>query len=486
MTTTTVVTDLLDYAPGSTAVIVGTGFDTGETVELQVLHNDGTPNTGGGHEPWQVTDGSLTDLDGLLDGNIETTWYVNPDDSLDSSFDLTAAGLDSGLVATTAFTDSAVKINSLGTEFWLAFTPNHGDGGTQFITIAAPQAATGSVDIPGLGFSEAFDLTAGETTSIDLPSNVDITLQNAVSNLGIHVTSDTEVAVYGLNQQSATTDAYLGLPVDALGTEYMAMSYTALLPGQLAVVGTADETTVTITPTVTTYGRAAGVPYNITLNTGQTYLLSTDASGEDLTGTVVTSDKPVAVFSGVQCANVPEGVTYCDHLVEQMVPVETWGKSFVTSPLATRTGGDIFRVLAAEDGTQVTIDGIGVATLNSGEFYEASFSSTQYSQDPHGQAGACSPVHERNDCGWSDLGSDDEYRVPHRTIPQFLYDHYPGRSIQYSLGELDQCNRAVCHRRFRPARRGGDPGEFVCPDWSQRVQRGTDQYFAGNAPAKRA
>ena len=102
----TVTTDKSDYPPGSTAEIYGENFEVGETIELQVLHNDGTPNTGGGHEPWQVTDGGEGDLDGKVDGKFQTTWYVNPDDSLDSSFDLTAIGLNSGIFASNTFTDS--------------------------------------------------------------------------------------------------------------------------------------------------------------------------------------------------------------------------------------------------------------------------------------------------------------------------------------------------------------------------------------------
>ncbi|MCA9246453.1 MAG: VCBS repeat-containing protein [Planctomycetales bacterium] len=101
-----VATDLPDYAPGDTAQIYAAGFDAGETVEFQVLHNDAVPNTGNGHAPWRVTDGSAQDLDGMVDGNIHTTWYVDPDDSADSSFDLTALGLDSGLSAANTFTDT--------------------------------------------------------------------------------------------------------------------------------------------------------------------------------------------------------------------------------------------------------------------------------------------------------------------------------------------------------------------------------------------
>ena len=41
-----------------------------------------------------------------------------------------------------------------------------------------------------------------------------------------------------------------------------------------------------------------------------------------------------------------------DYLVEQLPPVESWGTYFVTSPLATRSGGDTFRFLASADQTK--------------------------------------------------------------------------------------------------------------------------------------
>src|SRR5262249_4445567 len=67
-------TDKGDYHPGEHAVLTGTGFDPGETVQLQVLHIDGRSNTGPEHQVWLVTDGSAQDLDGVRDGNIRTTW----------------------------------------------------------------------------------------------------------------------------------------------------------------------------------------------------------------------------------------------------------------------------------------------------------------------------------------------------------------------------------------------------------------------------
>jgi hypothetical protein len=112
----------------------------------------------------------------------------------------------------------------------------------------------------------------------------------------------------------------------------------------------------------------AGVPYSLTLDAGETYeLKSSDPTG-DLSGSFVEADKPIAVFSGHECANVPDGNTgACDYLVEQMPPIQTWGRQFVTVPLATRLGGDTFHFLAAEENTVLSINGEEVATLRSGE-----------------------------------------------------------------------------------------------------------------------
>jgi hypothetical protein len=102
-----VTTDKLDYHPADTAMITASGYQVGESVQFQVLHIDGTPNSGNGHEPWVVQDGSPQDLDGLRDGNVGTSWYVDPDDSLGATFELSALGLSSGLMDTHTFTDAA-------------------------------------------------------------------------------------------------------------------------------------------------------------------------------------------------------------------------------------------------------------------------------------------------------------------------------------------------------------------------------------------
>ena len=136
LTAPTVTTDLKDYAPGSTAIITASGFAAGSTVKLEVDHVTdagadsvwGTPddvlntNTGEGHDPWYVTDGGTGDLDGQVNGSVTTSWYVNPDDSADARFLLTASaagrdgvfGTGDDAVATTSFTDSGPSIVATG------------------------------------------------------------------------------------------------------------------------------------------------------------------------------------------------------------------------------------------------------------------------------------------------------------------------------------------------------------------------------------
>src|SRR5689334_23058045 len=107
-----VTTNYQDYAWGSTATITATNVAAGGTIEFSVAHVDpgpdgiiGTADDGLTHDltgttqPWTVTDGGIGDLDGLVNGSITTTWYVNPD-AVDQAFQLSATDNAAGLMAT--------------------------------------------------------------------------------------------------------------------------------------------------------------------------------------------------------------------------------------------------------------------------------------------------------------------------------------------------------------------------------------------------
>ncbi|MBR0782863.1 DUF7507 domain-containing protein, partial [Bradyrhizobium iriomotense] len=112
-------TDQPDYAPYSTATFTASNVTVGGTVEFMVAHDtpgpDGIVGTAddviaqdltGTTQPWFVVDGGSGDLDGLVNGTVVTSWYVNPD-AANQSFLLSAVDQTTQAVATTSFTDKA-------------------------------------------------------------------------------------------------------------------------------------------------------------------------------------------------------------------------------------------------------------------------------------------------------------------------------------------------------------------------------------------
>ena len=48
--------------------------------------------------------------------------------------------------------------------------------------------------------------------------------------------------------------------------------------------------------------------------------------------------------------------------------MNTWGQRFITAPLAGRTAGDYFRILAANYSTVVRVNGKHIKTLDEGKY----------------------------------------------------------------------------------------------------------------------
>ncbi len=246
-----------------------------------------------------------------------------------------------------------------------------------------------------------------------------------VANAAYHLTSTMPVTVYQFNpldyelngSNSYSNDASLVLPTPTLSTNYIVMARQtfgvdqmfgySFIPGYAAIVGTEDNTTVTVTLTANTSGGTginAGTPGTVqqfSLNQGEVLQLlsalptsctgttTSNADGTycdmgqgyDLTGTQVESDKPVAVYSGHLCSFVPYDTWACDHLEEMMLPLETWGKDFVvgrTEPQADTGYPDepnVVRIVSGADSNVIRFSpahpSLGAqTTLNKGQWVE--------------------------------------------------------------------------------------------------------------------
>jgi len=239
-----------------------------------------------------------------------------------------------------------------GTEFWLTFGANAVDGHSlsevdlQIRIVSGASPATGTIHFTNLGTSVDFNIPARQVYTYNLNNAQKQAVYNTKmekSNRSIYITSNESVTVYALNQLVATTDATNVLPVTALGTEYYQISY-APHPFYLdayAVVGVKNNTRLYHDGTLAA-----------TLDVGDVYY---GTSKTDMTGAHITADNSVAFFAVNQGTNIPVGITAADCLMQQLPPVNTWGKNFFV-PVSHRTR-DIVRIVASRDSTNITQTG---------------------------------------------------------------------------------------------------------------------------------
>jgi len=280
---------------------------------------------------------------------------------------------------------SAPVVTSMGTDFYLTLPDNNLNVSfTNKLIVAAAAATSGEVTFNGVvtpfSVTPSSAATGGEVV-ITLDPAVVLKTNEVIEAKGIHVTSLSPVSVHVVSESTYSADGYLALPTAGLGTSYYVMSYAnTVQPGttrpkgsEFAVVATQNSTSVTITPKADGLTKLANIAFTIVLNSGETYQFANTADA-DLTGTLVTADKPIAVFSGHGFANVPSGTGWGDYMVEQLPDVSVWGKTHHTSPFSGRTNYTV-RVMSSQNGTTFNVSPSGLAgTLNAGQYADVDLS----------------------------------------------------------------------------------------------------------------
>ncbi len=192
-----------------------------------------------------------------------------------------------------------------------------------------------------------------------------------------------------------TNDASLLLPTNAIGTEYLAMSWKHRqagfqLRGYVTIIAVGVEPTeVQVTPTAAVVAGldkltnnaipriAPGETRTFTLQPGNILNLETEGPAEaDLTGTEIIANQPITVFGGHECANIPLGFDACDHIEQQLYPVDSWGSNYAGAYFHRRGPAqvEVWRILSGADGVVLTtvpaIPNVNGITLDRGEFVE--------------------------------------------------------------------------------------------------------------------
>ncbi|HUT79069.1 MAG TPA: IgGFc-binding protein, partial [Polyangia bacterium] len=204
--------------------------------------------------------------------------------------------------------------------------------------------------------------------------------QGIAINGGFRLTADVPILAYQWNPYGLelySTDASLLIPTTSLDGTYIVAAWGTgpgaswqQLRSQVTVVASADDTHVSFIPSVGVAAMGGVGPFtagveSTTYTLGAYDVIAFEAGviDQDVTGTVVLADKPVAVFGGHSCANVPSGMyAACDHVEEQLLPLAAWGTETVLARHAPRstcsatTDTVVWRVIAGADDMTVTFD----------------------------------------------------------------------------------------------------------------------------------
>ena len=292
-----------------------------------------------------------------------------------------------GLFLSTA---SAQNTSNKGTDFWIAYA-GHIDGKTSKMTIFLSSDVNTSYQVEGNGkIIASGNISANVVSPIFIdPNIVDVYIGSSdliETNKGIHITSGNPISVYTIISNSARTGGSLILPTKSLGREYYAFSYqnaggtqNGNARSEFTILAVENDTEIEISATADSFNglRKANTSFKITqkLNKGDIYQYQ---SPNDVSGTLIRTlgnCKPIAVFSGsTWTAFCEDGNTRTspntpqvgkptpsggDNLYQQLFPVSSWGKSFVTAPFYNTENGNIdaIRIIVSEDGTNITLSG---------------------------------------------------------------------------------------------------------------------------------
>ena len=253
--------------------------------------------------------------------------------------------------------------------YYLGFFSNYVDhrGGISIYLTSNIQQVEYFIEAPGVGYSDNGTVSVGNVAILNIPRSIEVSSYTD-QDKGIYIRATGEgIVVIGQSIDGASSDSFFALPIIELGDHYVyygisqpsGLFLSSDYFGSILIVGTENNTMIRLMP---------NQPVNISMNSAVAHLTSGEeysfvincletffiGSPEDLSGTKIATDRPVSVFSGHQCADVPWNTLSCDYLIEQIPPTALWGKTYYVAPLAHKTSYTI-KILAAYNSTTVNI-----------------------------------------------------------------------------------------------------------------------------------
>jgi hypothetical protein len=273
------------------------------------------------------------------------------------------------IIACLFSTPHAESQSSTGKEFWFGFMSNYSDRDRSVYTAVSISADTNTkvvVEVPSENWKQEVYLTKDSSVVVTIPKKHTLFHKsNQIDKKAVHISSTRNISIVAMNYMSQSADAALIYPVNSLGTDHILFGFqNAGRQNEALIVSAKDSTIVTIDKRYTSTKEKVDT---IVLMKGESFLFMRPW---DISGVVITGSKPVSIFSGVDCADIPYNssrrICCCDHLYEQVPPTTSWGKTFITVPYKTRKA-DLFRFIAGRDTCKISMNGKYAFTIPPGK-----------------------------------------------------------------------------------------------------------------------
>lgn len=270
--------------------------------------------------------------------------------------------------------------NYEGTDFYFSFMANLQEGINNppifEVTVHATEnlEATLEFGLPDdpFYFSQQQSIAADElgVFTFDFDQYLNQQTLNEIETRSFRLITTDTAKVYAFHNRLFFSDASAILPVSSLSDDYMPVSVQCLPPvgaSTFSIIAVNDSTSVTVVPSDSTPLGDAGETISFTLDAREVITIS---SSGDLSGSRISTDgNPVAVFGGHQFSHVTINCGATSHMWEQSIPIEYWSHNFPVIPVEGN-GGDLIKILAVQDDTEIFLGCELIGIIDEGEFFE--------------------------------------------------------------------------------------------------------------------
>ncbi|XP_075135249.1 IgGFc-binding protein-like [Leptodactylus fuscus] len=205
-----------------------------------------------------------------------------------------------------------------------------------------------TISINKSNFKKEVKVGKGETVTIQLPRSRERT-GSGICPCSTIIKADADITVMSRSFKGTSGDVALMYPVDQWGKDHYIVTPFIKSSDHYTEFGVlAQEFPTTVTMVLSTsllfnekyYRKGKTLTVNL-----EPFQFLQIQSKDDLSGTRINSQHPVAVLSGHSCAPSKVG---CSHVYEQLQPVEHWGTSYFVPCLSLQPTYDIVYVFSSK------------------------------------------------------------------------------------------------------------------------------------------